>query len=502
MKKLSRLLTAVILCLALLALPMQAMAEPMDMLTLTISDPVLLYNGQTMMDMTGLAVDMTGGATADMSKGTFQLQVRGGNATALAALAEFADGKLVLAADGLNDKYSISLESLVSLLGISSGMSSGYGYGPSAFQIIGGMSDAFTQLASGSLFEDLMVPVEDFSDELASTMQDMGTVNYRMLSGEMTMQHSRMQATPEMVDRFLNNLFSIMDNNAEFQNLMGVVADLSGEYELRNTSIADLYAQANLSQKFDIDLYTNEDGSCGALEAVQAISEAEYDSVSEVHYRLLMEQPSYDVVNFYFDIDVYENGTAEGGLYLAMQQTSADNMSMEFGAGSYYGDEFETEALYRLTVAPMMFGSIPGIEVRIEVEADGETFTADITGYEDGSHVYGKTTIDVEGISIYGSFDGESNYAGLSGNVEFGATSYGESYAIKAKLATGATTRDSYEVIIGADGAIDIENLSYSDQTSLTNSLGALLINAVSVLDRNVPGMSGILSQLIGSFSY
>ena len=112
MKKISRMLAALTLCLVIVALPMHAMAEPMSMLSIAISDPVVLANGEAFLDMSGLELDLTGGTTLDLSKSTVQLQVLGGNDTALAALAEIADGKVVLTADGLNSKYAPSMDSL------------------------------------------------------------------------------------------------------------------------------------------------------------------------------------------------------------------------------------------------------------------------------------------------------------------------------------------------------------------------------------------------------
>ena len=58
---------------------------------------------------------------------------------------------------------------------------------------------------------------------------------------------------------------------------------------------------------------------------------------------------------------------------------------------------------------------------------------------------------------------------------------------------------DSSTVIIGADGAQDINDLGEDD--SLFSDLMALAISGLSVLDKNVPGLNGVLSEVLsGAF--
>ena len=147
-----------------------------------------------------------------------------------------------------------------------------------------------------------------------------------------------------------------------------------------------------------------------------------------------------------------------------------------------------------------MIGAAAATEVNVEVEADGTKATFTCSGYEDQGKLYGQMNMEVDGVVLGAVFDGETTMDGLNGNIELSLqTPYGESYAVQAKVSMCPVMADASDVIIGADGAIDISTLQEEDMEGVMNSVSALMINAVSVLDRNVPGLSGILTQMIGS---
>ena len=498
MKKISRMLAALALCLVIVALPMHAMAEPMSMLSIAISDPVVLANGEAFLDMSGLELDLTGGTTLDLSKSTVQLQVLGGNDTALAALAEIADGKVVLTADGLNSKYALSMDSLAGMGGMGS-------MGGVNIEMVQALSQAAASLMNGNLPNELAVPINDFATELMGTMQDEGTVTYKMLSGEMEMQHMTMQASPELTEKLVNDVTSVLDNSAEFHEFLKAVAEASGDASaLDNISIQELVAEAGMSQSMDIDLYSSTQTNATAVEMVQAISTADSDMASELHYKVLIEQPDYGTMNVYADVDVYSDDAPVAGFYFALQQ-AADTVNAEIGGGEYYGGEFESEFMMKAAASPASVNGVNTTEVRVEVQSEGETVVFTSTGYMDGGKLFGQFTVEADGMTVTASFDGQANQDGsLSGKLALSAENpeAGMSYGLQADTLISYIDADSSEVIIGADGAIDISTMSYEDQEAISNDLGALLINAVSVLDRNVPGLSGILTQMIGSMTY
>ena len=495
MKKLSAALLALTLSLILVLLPAAALAEPMSLTAITVTDPKIYAGEELAMDLTGLELDLTAGVTADGNKGTVQLQVLGGGETALAGIVEMDNGQFVLTADGLDQKYAISQETLLAMAGADAGAG-----GSVDVQSLTAVSDAVNALLSGSLFEDLGDVFNSLGEEIQTRLVDEGETSYEMLSGTKTMQHVSIEVPAELMDQYLADLAAALDNNPDFKNLLGVIADMSGESEVAETSLVGLYEQAGVSQRMDMDIYTVEDGSSFAAEVSQYVTTPDVEGEQRIDYTVKFEQDENGDVRIYADFDAYEGDAPATGGYFAMtgDDTSA---TVEIGFGGYEGGEFKAQSLVKVNAYPTTVNDLPGTAVTVTVDDGYSTSEVDVLVCQEGDDIYFEFAADSEGGHFSGAFTGTADEDGISGKLSFGVSSEYDNISVEADVKVSALTADSADVLSGAAGALDIASMGEEDFTNLTNSGMALLINGMSVLDRNVPGLSGLLSGLIGSVS-
>jgi len=500
MKNISRVVLALVLSLMLVALPAGALAEDMYMAVITLTDPVVLMNDAPMMDMTGVEVDLTAGGNATGDKATLQAQVLGGGETALAALAELSDGQVVLTADGMDAKYAMSLEDMMGPADAGAMDASSVAALFEEAQAIG------MRMVEGGLIEELAEPFNAFVQELMASAKDEGTVTYTMLSGDMEMSHMSFEVAPETFDNLCNSILTVLDNNADVRELLTLIADNSDSPELKDLALVDLYAQAGVSQKIEADIYTSADGANMAMEMIQNVTNAQTEETMELHYRLLMEQPDMENMNIYVDVDTYEAGAATEGFYFAIRQTPSETLedvevSVEVGSGIYEDGEYVAQSEVLVNVVPEMLDGVLANRVTVQgsgVEAS-ENFTANCIGYENEGKLYFDGTFEVEGATITLNFDGQAKEeGGLSGVFAASFGPEGQAYGLRVNVDVSTTTMDSAEVLIGADGAIDINSMSSEEAENMNAQIGAVVLNGVSVLDRNVEGLNGLMSMLMG----
>ena len=501
MKNISRVVLALVLSLMLVALPAGALAEDMYMAVITLTDPVVLMNDAPMMDMTGVEIDLTAGGNATGDKATLQAQVLGGSETALAALAELSDGQVVLTADGMDAKYTMSIEDVMG-----GGADAGAMDASSVAALVEEAQAIIMRMVEGGLIEELAEPITAFSQEIMASAKDEGTATYTMLSGDMEMSHMSFEVAPETFDNLFNSILTVLDNNADVRELLTLIAENTDSPELKDLALADLYAQAGVSQKVEADIYTSADGANMAMEMIQTVTNAQTEETMELHYRMLMEQPDMENMNMYMDVDTYEGGEATQGFYIAIRQTPSETLedvevSVEVGSGIYEDGEYVSQSEVLVNVVPEMLDGV--LANRVTVQGSGvdesENFTANCIGYENEGKLYFDAAFEVEGMTITLNFDGQAKEeGGLTGVFTASFGPEGQAYGLKVNVDVSTAVMDSAEVLIGADGAIDINSMSSEEAESMNAQLGALVLNGVSVLDRNVPGLNGLMSMLMG----
>ena len=116
MKKLVTLLAA-LLSLVMLTAPITAGAETMDMMALQISDPIIAMDGQTMLDLSGLTLQLAAGATEDMSLAQLFLDILAGGETVNSAMVQFdAVNGIAGMIGGMTKAYGVPMEVITALL--------------------------------------------------------------------------------------------------------------------------------------------------------------------------------------------------------------------------------------------------------------------------------------------------------------------------------------------------------------------------------------------------
>ena len=188
MKKRIATLSAII-ALLLIASPVMASAETIDVMALKLSDPVVYMNDQPMLDLTGLTLQFAGGATEDGALTQLFLDV-------------FAGGENVNSAMLQIDENGVA--------GTIGGMTSAYTFIPVEGYNVSSMAELMDALENWTLIDDIGVLTLEFTEN-GFTYGDPETIEVDLAAGKASMTYVPMSAdlTP-----FTYSLIELLENDA------------------------------------------------------------------------------------------------------------------------------------------------------------------------------------------------------------------------------------------------------------------------------------------------
>lgn len=287
MKRTLRSLSALLLALCLLCLPMSALGESYSSVSLTLSNPSISYAG------TSLAIDMAlnldVGYDEETAAGRALFSLMGGNETALSGGANWTSSELVFALDGMSRGLSLPLDQMLEAM-------------------VSELEGAFNDAGVTSVVTD------NLKNEFQSLLDYLSSDDVATKLGEQFVSHVQFE----------------LSEGYTFQH--GDLVTLSGDAVLFSISMSDLVAFINDIRAQDAQLAERLDALNAALEPFLGMS-LDWNALGELPLTLngsyLQTENSDYAVSLGFDIMAEDSEPAHMDVQLAVLN-DPENMSAFF----------------------------------------------------------------------------------------------------------------------------------------------------------------------------
>lgn len=454
MKNYSRILALVLALLLVLTGAAFAEAAPdSTAYTMTIYDPVVYMNDEPMLDLTGLTLDLSAAATDTGLLGIFADVFAGENFEYITSLTAQLDPTGVTGyVDGMSNTYNVNVAALA---------------GVNPYDLLAGVP---LRTTLNSLDASVLEEIE-FTPEMRIAMVK-GLVG--SFSGVPT-----------------DNVYPISITEEQSAELVAALADMIEQAKL-DEQVGDLR---------DIELTFTLEGTMTVEENAMKI-DAKGDVIqagSSVPYTLTYTDDMQTV-----DLDfvvLEEDGSAAGGLFADSKATVAEDgrTSVETTVVFNADDEDMITATY--TAEPASESAQMDYKLNVVVPEEGMSmdFVLSTGIYEDGNGFYSGVIVN-EGEEAYGFTveyageyveDAEMPYhsGGFYGSV---ITPDGV-YSLEIGLMLSAQDADSAVWALPTEGAVSLLTMTEEQQDAAMNELMTVGMNALPVLQANIPGIASFL---------
>lgn len=467
MKKLLAMLVALIMLLSCTAL-----AEPSSAYTIAFMDPVIYYNDQPILDMTGLDLELSG-YVSDMGYFGLDLAAFVGpeyENTAAYAYAQLDPERVSFGAEGLSNTYTVDLSSLVGM----------------------DISSYFSMLP--------MIPAHT----LLNTPIDMSAMSIDLSLPV------RYAAVTGMLAPYTNGSTITIDKTAGAQiidsllaSIESAVASLEGTIDVDSDDIAEL---REVGLNFELNATLTVNGDPAANNGSYTISGSGSIDATEAPYPLpftLQLTDSADVVDM--DIVLTEPEAGEV-MNITLDSTSAATADGRKSVNTALVMDIEGEALAVNYSATPVEGSaqvdhvltldIPESDAGLEFLFSNGTYEGGI-GFSTCL-----TLIDdySEPMAFYMDYAGEKTVDAtsttLAGSVYTGFMVDGESYDISTYLILIDSDLDTADWAYDSSSSINIETMSETDMSTAQMGLMGIAGTAMSLVSEHVPGLASLITSV------
>jgi len=460
MKKLLSLLVAL-----LVAMNCAAFAEPSTAMYVSVMDPIVYYNGEPILDMTGLNVDL-GALVSDIGTFAVQALVNVGETyetSALAAQAQLDANGLTFSLDGMANAYSVDLSQFTN------------GFDVTTFlPMIPAHTFLNTPFEMKSYSVDLSLPVRyaACAGLMAEYIAEDGSIAIDKTQGEL----------------LINQLLTMLETAADSLSIDGIA-------EIRAQKIA-----------FDLTGALTVEGDPASGSGSYAITGSGnlYDNSMEtgIPFELTFAD-SAEETNFSVDMHQDEDSAAFvlGNTYT----TAADGRKGFECSGVIMVNDVE-EVLMGVSVMPveesrqmdyMFTMQVPDAQVDTAIILSTGT-NGENLGF--GLDVFANTEGDSVGLYLY--YEGEKivdEYGvALNGMVAAGVEYNEESYGFDTYLLLQKTNTDTSVWAYDSTGAIALETMDETQSSAMQMGLMGVAGTAVGAVMENVPGLAPIISSMMG----
>lgn len=449
------------LALALmLALSCAAVAEPGTAYMAAIIDPVVSMNGEPLVDLTGLDVELTAMVTDTELLGAVIGAYAGENhdIPAVVARGQLDNNGLTFTADGMSNVYGLNLSNVIGVnpafflsgLSLDSTLKElAASYEPVEFDpsmrvmLIQGMFQSFTtgETADGTTFAIDREKGREMLQQFAATVDQ-----YAAAAGESS------------------NLAADLAADGICFELSGSMKQAGDTFEL--TANGALVDSSNATVPFSIT-YTDTLATYSLDFLLTAVD----------------EEPGTETLAVYADSVTEEGGKVVTNARIVIDEEAATLDYVKTPAGV----ETEHSLLFKTPVQNE-------IEVKFTQNA-GCTDENDV-----GFSFEGRMTDSGSVMDCYVNFLGETysdeTSSVLYGNLSAGAMS--NQYAVTTGVMLASVPADTAAWQYDSASYVDVTNMSDSDNSAAMMGLMGLLGSAYPVLEENVPGLSMYLDELLG----
>jgi hypothetical protein len=486
MKKLISLM-ATLLSLVLMVAPLSAGAEIIDVGALQISDPVISYNGETMIDLTGLTLQLSGGSTADGAITQLMLNILGGGNLAGSALVQVDDNGIAGYVGGMSQAYGIPMETLEARVAeLGSSMNDQLGG-------LAAMGDDWT------LPEDIIELIADYMGENAVIGEET-PCEVELSTGAATGASVSLSAD---LNALMPQIMAMVDADplmTEMLRMLNENGSVSAESwdELCAVTSVDwqLTGSAIDGDNFDGGKYTVNvsDGS----ETISLTCDFFNEYVSD----------SDSITHLYMTLAPSNEEFAGQSVYLTIDSTvTGDDFSSAAHAGYNFGDD---EAMDISLMCSMVDGSFTAM-------LNDSTGTVNVyCSATDSSFTLSATAEGAELFSAYANWSDSAISAGLTGdgfgNLELAFTpaggdnitggdldvnytdAYGDNYAVACALGILNGSVDTADTYISPDVVVDVTSIDEEQASAIQEELMMAMQSIMTSLMQTVPGLQALIS--------
>ena len=479
MKKLTTALSAIVAIL-MMVVPFTASAEQIDVAALQLVDPVVTMNDQPMLDMTGLTVQLAGGATADGSLAQVFVDVLAGGQTANSAVVQFSDEGIYGFVGGMQNAYGVSSDAL------GAAMSEEFGNVD--------LKDLMTKLKNWTLVEDINKLTTDFGTNDVK-LGETKTVDVDLAAGKTTMT-----AVPFTADatQFVYDYYALLENDAilgpimkqalagsEYDSFEDMLKQAGAELQVSGT-VASTEDGANTMVVIDYDMTVKGESQKFEVNLLDDNSVAETEAITMTMSSVPTTGESRNIFTMNGIVkgeDVTLQGdinSLTGGLKPDADMTYTVTFASAAGAGKgtdKLDADFETPSEGGLTLSAYAVEETG--ETHLEIAAKG--------GETSGS-----------GYFTFAPAQTAAEGAVASGTIELGLNDGTDTYALTANTNVVMTTVNTDDFYIDPAKAIQLSAMTPDQEDAATTDFGLAIVQTLTKIETGVPGLAGITAGLFG----
>lgn len=479
MKRLIAILSAFVAVL-LVASPVMAVAETIPVTALQLTDPVVYMNGEPIMDMTGLTLQLAGGSTSDGALTQMFLDVFAGGENANSAMLQIDENGIAAYLGGMTSAYGVSQETLGAM--------------PIEGLNVSSLGDLMTALENWTLFDDISALAADFSQN-GITYGDAETIEVDLAAGKTEMTY--VPITADMTE-FTYSLVSLLENDAVLGQYFAAMTADSGY-----GSITEALQAGGFAYTLSGGMASTEDGSSVMVEENLVITM--YEEPVHVDVNLLADGSMGDTQYLTMTANVSPESSDES-IAMTMNGTAmGDDVTLEGNVSSNFTDETSNfEANFSLTYASAA-GAGAGtdkLDITFDVPDEGSlALSASAVEATGESHLEVSIKDDYTDVSAYFTFTpAESADASvlLSGTVDLGMSNGTETYSVTCPVNLVSTTIETDDFYIAPANVIDVTTMTADQTEQAQTELGMAMIQTLTKVEEAVPGLQGLTSELMG----
>lgn len=470
MRKLITTLSALLVIL-MVASPVLAAAETIPMTAVQIADPVIYVDGEPLLDMSGLMLQLAGGSTADGELTQLFVDVFAGGENINSAVLQLDEGGVAGYLSGMSSAYGVSAETLGAL----------------PIEGFGSLEELMAALENWTLFDDIEALHTQLEEKMVYGEPEVIEVELAAGMADMTYQPFEVDAT-----EYMHAYMALLGNDALLGPLLNAAAAEDG-YE----SFAAIVEEMDIAYNLSGGMASTEDGMSALIKMDGSM--AIDGETMNFESNMLLDGSLGDAQHLTVSMSLFSEESLEEGMTVEMSGVVSGGDVFLEGAISEHDDEGENVVGTFSLNAASADGAGAGtdlVEFAFETPEDGGmTISASSVAATGETRVELKVVDAYTDVSAYCAFSPtESADEGViaSGNLEIGVNDGTSTYAIAAPVRVVMTTIESDDFYIAPENVIDVTAMTEEEAEAASTELGMAFLQMLTKLESAVPGLGGL----------
>jgi hypothetical protein len=479
MKKLITTLSAIIAIL-LVASPVMASAESIDVMALQLSDPIVYMNDEPIADMTGLMLQLAGGSTSDGALTQMFVDVFAGGESVNSAMVQFDENGIAGSLGGMTSAYGVSSETLGEL--------------PVEGLNVANLDELLTALQNWTLFDDIGALAAEFSQS-GFAYGTPETIEVDLAAGKTSMTYVPMTAD---LTEFTYSMLALLENDELLGPVFASMAADSGY-----ASITDMLKEGGFGNTFSGGVATTEDSSSVMMEENHVVTM--YEEPVHIDMSMIMDGSMGDAQYLTMTYTVTPEDTNESVTMTMNGTIVGEDVTLEGNFTTNFESEDEnTEASFSLTYASAA-GAGAGtdkldiaFDIPEEVGMTLSAYTVEATGETNVQLGVKDEYSDVSAYLTFTPAEAADASTLMAGTVDLGLNDGTDTYSITCPVSLIATTINTDDYYIAPENVIDVTTMTEEQMTQAESEMGMVMIQMLTKIEEAVPGLEGLTSGMMG----